>query len=145
MKAKRSRLSIAGLALVIAGLAVFAAIDYAAGRVAHPWVQEYAAGEGNIRGGVDAVRFLEIDERFEIGADEDGWAVFKDPAAALGALEEKYGQGLRAIQREFGLMPVKWDAQSYKTYGWQVTTGTPEEREQARFVTQFMDIYENSF
>ena len=34
---------------------------------------------------------------------------------------------------------------SYKTYGWQVTTGTDEEKEQARFVSSFLDIYENSF
>ena len=34
---------------------------------------------------------------------------------------------------------------SYKTYGWQVTTGTDEEKEQAIFITSFLDIYENSF
>ena len=34
---------------------------------------------------------------------------------------------------------------NYGTYGWQVSTGTKEEQEQARFVSSFMDIYENSF
>ena len=43
------------------------------------------------------------------------------------------------------MLPPKVDFGSYKTYGWQVTTGTQEEREQALFVTGFMDIYENSF
>ena len=36
-------------------------------------------------------------------------------------------------------------AKNYKTYGWQVTTGTAEEKEQARFVSSFLDIYNNSF
>ena len=34
---------------------------------------------------------------------------------------------------------------SYATYGWQITTGSKEEQEQARFISAFMDIYENSF
>ena len=33
----------------------------------------------------------------------------------------------------------------YGEYGWQVNGGTDEEREQADFVSDFMDIYENSF
>jgi hypothetical protein len=35
--------------------------------------------------------------------------------------------------------------QLYKACGWQVTSGTEEEKAQARFVTVFLDIYENSF
>lgn len=137
------RLAIAGLALTAA--AGFMLLGQGPGRVAHPWVQEYTVGQSGIRGSVDTGKYLKADERFEIGADAEGTAVFKEPEAALAALEEKYGQGLSLIQREFGLMPVKWDYESYKTYGWQVSTGTQEEREQALFVTQFMDIYENSF
>ena len=33
--------------------------------------------------------------------------------------------------------------QDYKTYRWQVTTGSKDE--QAHFVSLFFDIYENSF
>ena len=36
-------------------------------------------------------------------------------------------------------------APSYKTYGWQATTGSEEARQQAQFVSRFFDIYENSF
>ncbi len=139
----KAKLIAAGLALTAA--AAIGAAHYLPGPVAHPWVQEYAAGEGNIKGNVDTGRFLKIDERLEIGADKDGVAVFKDPDAALKCLEEKYSDGLSLIRREFGLLPPKVDFGSYKTYGWQVTTGTQEEREQALFVTGFMDIYENSF
>ena len=31
------------------------------------------------------------------------------------------------------------------TYGWQVNTGTEESKNQAAFVTQVLDIYENSY
>ena len=33
----------------------------------------------------------------------------------------------------------------YMTYGWQVNTGTEESKNQAAFVTQVLDIYENSY
>lgn len=134
-------------ALIIAGLALTAAVAFGGAHkeAVHPWVQEYTAGQGNIKGDVDTGKYLEIDERLEIGADAGGMAVFKDPAAALRCLEEKYSKGIELIRREFGLLPPKFDFAGYKTYGWQVTGGTEEERQQALFVSQFMDIYENSF
>jgi len=114
--------------------------------ISNPWTQEYVSGQGNIRGNVDTADFLARDERFEIGADQDGYAVFKDPEAALTALEEKYAAGIELIREEFGLEEFgEKTYEDYKTYGWQVTTGTEEEREQAGFVTGFLDIYENSF
>jgi hypothetical protein len=33
----------------------------------------------------------------------------------------------------------------YKIYGAQVENGTDEEKSQANFISQFIDIYENSF
>ena len=33
----------------------------------------------------------------------------------------------------------------YMTYGWQVNTGTEESKNQAAFVSQVLDIYENSY
>lgn len=144
MKAKGKQI-IAGLALaaVIGGCGLFLT---AAPQVKRPCVQEYVAGQGNIKGDVDAEKYLEIDERLAVGADQDCWAVFKNPAAALNALEEKCPAGLKLIRKEYGLSPfISLDHESYKIYGWQVAAGTEEEREQARFVSQFMDIYENSF
>lgn len=139
----KGKLFIAGLTLTAA--VAFGAAHYGPGQILHPWVQEYVAGDGNIKGCVDTGEYLEIDRRLEIGADKEGSAVFKDPAAALQCLEEKCPEGLKLIQKEFGLLPPKFDFESYKTYGWQVIGGTEEERQQALFVTRFMDIYENSF
>ena len=116
------------------------------GGIKHPSVQEYAAGQGNIRGNVDTDAYYERDERFEIGATKEGYAVFKDPEAAYQALLEKYSDGLSLIQTEFDLQSVSQkEYQMYKAYGWQVTGGTAEAQEQAQFVTSFFDIYENSF
>ncbi len=115
--------------------------------VKYPYVQEYAAGKGNIKGNVDVAAFHAIDERFAIGANENGYAVFKDPEAAFSALLEKCPDGIKEIQEAFDLNGPfnrrNWE--EYKTYGWQVSSGTEEAQEQARFVSGFLDIYENSF
>lgn len=115
--------------------------------VKYPYVQEYVAGKGNIKGNVDVAAFHAIDERFAIGANENGYAVFKDPEAAFDALLEKCPDGIKEIQEAFDLNEPfnrrNWEG--YKTYGWQVSSGTEEVKEQARFVSGFLDIYENSF
>ena len=116
------------------------------GKVKNPATQEYKAGTGNIKGDVDVEKYLKIDQRFEIGADKDGMAVFKDPHKAYQALIEKYSDGISLIQKEFDLEDLSESSyQAYKTYGGQVETGTSEEKEKARFVSGFFDIYENSF
>lgn len=114
--------------------------------VKRPYVQEYIPGQGNIKGTIDIAAFYERDNRFEIGASKDGYAVFKDPHQAYRALLEKYPAGLSLIRDEYRLAPInKHNYQSYSNYGWQVTTGSKEERDQAAFVSSFFDIYENSF
>lgn len=112
----------------------------------YEYSQEYVPGQGNIQGNVDADAFLEASEDFAIGANSNGYAVFKDPDKAFATLKESYSDGIQLIQEEFDLLPfMKLNYSEYKTYGWQVTTGTGEEQEQAHFVTKFLDIYENSF
>lgn len=75
-----------------------------------------------------------------------GYAVFKNPRKAFSKLKKDYKKGIELIQKENNLKPLsQLNYMEYGQYGWQVTTGTKEEQEQARFVTAFMDIYENSF
>jgi hypothetical protein len=108
--------------------------------------QEYIAGSGNIKGNVDTQSFLDKGKEFAIGANRYGYAVFKDPGAAFHKLNDEYHWGIALIREEFNLSPLsKTNYEWYKIYGWQVTTGTEEEKEQARFITSFFDIYENSF
>ena len=116
------------------------------GKVKNPATQEYIVGTGNIKGNVDVEKYLKIDQRFQIGADKNGMAVFKNPHKAYQALIEKYSDGIRLIQKEFDLEDLSESSyQAYKIYGGQVETGTEDEKSQARFVSGFFDIYENSF
>lgn len=116
------------------------------GKVKNPATQEYIVETGNIKGNVDVEKYLKIDQRFEIGADKEGNPVFKDPHKAYQALTEKYSDGIRLIQKEFDLEDLSENSyRAYKTYGWQVETGTLEEKNQTKFVSGFFDIYENSF
>lgn len=108
--------------------------------------QIYISETGNIKGNVDVNRFGKINIDFDIGANKYGYAVFKNPNKAFKRLKKNYFKGIKLIQKEFNLLPLtNFTYKKYKIYGWQVTTGTDEEREQARFVASFFDIYENSF
>lgn len=108
--------------------------------------QIYISKDGNIKGDVDVNKYGKMNIDFDIGANKYGYAVFKNPNKALKRLKKDYSKGIKLIQKEFKLLPLNnFTYKAYGTYGWQVTTGSYEEQEQARFVSSFMDIYENSF
>ena len=108
--------------------------------------QEYIIGKGNIKGEVNVEFFESKGKEFEIGANKYGYAVFKNPKKAFEKLKKDYKKGIKLIQKENNLGSLSQSNYDlYGTYGWQVTIGSQEEQEQARFVTLFMDIYENSF
>ena len=110
------------------------------------YTQVYIAEYGNVKGNVDINSFGKKNIAFDIGANKYGEAVFKNPGKALKVLKRDYKDGIKLIQKEFNLLPLnRFNYKSYGTFGWQVTIGTEEEKEQARFVSSFMDIYENSF
>ncbi len=107
----------------------------------YPYVKEYIAGVGNIKGNVSSFGVEEL----EIGANKYGYAVFKNPRLAWKYLTKHYQKGIKLIQKEFNL--ARLSQANYEEYsvGWQVTGGTEEERSEAQFVASFMDIYENSY
>ena len=108
--------------------------------------QMYISEDENIKGNVDINSFGRKNIDFDIGANKYGYAVFKNPSRAFKTLKKEYSEGIKLIQKEFHLLPLtNFNYKIYGTYGWQVTIGTKEEKEQARFVSSFMDIYENSF
>ena len=110
------------------------------------YTQVYIAEYGNVKGNVDINSFGKKNIAFDIGANKYGETVFKNPGKALKVLKRDYKDGIKLIKKEFNLLPLnKFNYKSYGTFGWQVTIGTEEEKEQARFVSSFMDIYENSF
>lgn len=85
-------------------------------------------------------------EAYAIGANVKGMPVFKNPNKAFRQAIRDYKDGFKAIRKEFELLPVnKLNYQHYHTYGWQLTTGSDEEKRQGMVISQFFDIYENSF
>ena len=90
---KKSKLAILSV-LILAAVFVF---NGKINKVTNPCVQDYVAGQGNIRGNVNVEDYYERDARFAIGAGEDGYAVFKDPGEAFAALREHYPEGLSLI------------------------------------------------
>lgn len=114
--------------------------------VRNPWVQEYVVGAEGILGQVDKAKYESVSEDFAIGADKYGRAVFKDPRKAFETMKQLYSDGLALIAEEQNLAPIsKSNYKLYKKFGWQVTSGTEETQKQAKFVSNFLDIYENSF
>ena len=106
----------------------------------------YNINKEDIKGNVDINFFGYENIDFDIGANKYGYAVFKNPKKAFKTLKKEYSDGIKIIQKEFKLPPLNnFTYKSYKTYGWQVTTGTPSLKKEAKFVTLFLDIYENSF
>lgn len=114
--------------------------------IRNPWVQEYIVGAEGILGQVDKEKYESVHEDFAIGADKYGRAVFKNPLKAFDTMKELYTDGLTLIAEEQELAPISQSNYNlYKKFGWQVTSGSEEAQKQARFVTNFLDIYENSF
>lgn len=106
----------------------------------------YEHGKENLKGNVNYEKFESISMDFEIGANKYGYAVFKNPNKALKILKRDYAKGIKAIQKEFHLQTLNmFNFRLYGIFGWQLTTGTDEEKKEARFVSSFMDIYEDSF
>lgn len=110
------------------------------------WVKEYVVGAEGILGSVD-VSDLGDNSAYDIGANKDGYAVFKNPEKAFKQMQKDYALGLEAIQSEYNLFSISDDNfKEYGTYGWQLTETTDEEAiRQAIQITKFLDIYENSF
>lgn len=114
--------------------------------IRNPWVQEYIVGAEGILGQVDKEKYESVHEDFAIGADKYGRVVFKNPLKAFDTMKELYTDGLTLIAEEQELAPISQSNYNlYKKFGWQVTSGSEEAQKQARFVTNFLDIYENSF
>lgn len=129
--------------LACAALAVCFLTDPVGFTVKNPAVGEYIPGAEGVQGNVDTDYFTSVSPDFAIGAGVDGVAVFKDPKAAFETFRSLYENELGELRREFGLPAFSQKTySSYMIYGFQYT-GTDGER--FRFVSAFLDIYENSF
>ena len=129
--------------LACAALAVCFLTDPVGFTVKNPAVGEYIPGAEGMQGNVDTDYFTSVSPDFAIGAGVDGVAVFKNPKAAFETFRSLYENELGELRREFGLPAFSQKTySSYMIYGFQYT-GTDGKR--FRFVSAFLDIYENSF
>lgn len=109
------------------------------------YTQEYTAGTKGIKGNVNVNKFTDISEDFAIGANSNGYAVFKNPSKAFKTFEKMYADDIQSLKDEFGLKDFnKKTYHDYMTYGWQSNVGTDEEKQNKKFISSFLDIYENS-
>lgn len=85
-------------------------------------------------------------EAYAIGTNKDGMPIFKDTDKAFNQAIIDYTEGFTAIEEEYDLKPIsKKNWEEYKTYGWQLNPDNEDVRKQGSQITQFFDIYENSF
>lgn len=109
------------------------------------YTQEYTAGTKGIKGNVNVSKFTDISEDFAIGANSKGYAVFKNPSKAFKTFEKMYADDIQSLKDEFGLKDFnKKTYHDYMTCGWQSNVGTDEEKQNKKFISSFLDIYENS-
>ena len=87
------------------------------------------------------------DGAYDIGANKDGMPIFKNPDKAFNQALIDYADGFAAIQKEFDLKPIsKRNWKEYENYGCQLSGDNDEDiRKQGVKISQFFDIYENSF
>ncbi len=87
---------------------------------------------------------------WEIGANKYDQPIFIDPNKAFELAQEKYADAINLIYEsfrdEYNLGKFsKNNYQLYKMLGWQLPTDDEEIRLLGVRLTQFLDIYENSF
>lgn len=106
--------------------------------------QEYVPGTSNIKGDVDKDTWESRGEAFAIGANKDGYAVFKNPREAMNTICRDYGDGIKALRKAGAPWCFRLNYPAYISYDEAVPTDS-KDREQATIVAGFVDIYENSF
>ena len=112
----------------------------------HPYAQEYLPGTGNIQGNVNVDRWLAYGPSFSIGADADGYAVFKDPDAALKLAKEVFKDGIDLLKQTKNLPELtKYTYTKYYIDTTGESYGTGEKGKQIQELQGFLDIYENSY
>ena len=83
---------------------------------------------------------------YKIGMNAYGMPVFVDADAAFAAILKDCADGFAYLSQEFNLpSATKHDYEAYKTYGWQTSVRDEAVRRQCVEISQFFDLYENSF
>lgn len=106
---------------------------------AYPIVEDYA----------DGVRIQSSfggDACYAVGTNSIGKPAFVDPEAALAQFQEDQKNSFAWLAAENDLPPISYNSfHLYKQYGWQTTAEDPALADGCQLISQFMDIYENSY
>ncbi|MCI2062972.1 MAG: hypothetical protein LKJ83_09460 [Eubacteriaceae bacterium] len=143
---KKAIVIIIAAVLVVSGITVCYRIDFNLDPNLN-YTHAYVVGNKNVKGKVDVKYFSDKGKAFDIGANKNGYAVFKDPKGAMNKVISDYGDGIKQVREEKGLSALSFFRKSYdkyKDYDATVSSGTSAAKEQAAFVSSFVDIYENS-
>lgn len=105
------------------------------------YMQEYNVNNGNIKGNVDVNYYLNISNDLEIGANFYGYPVFKNPDLAHDFLLNNYSDIINELKNKCEL--GDFSSNNVKQYEICLNEGAVTER--LRFVSEFFDIYENSY
>ena len=112
--------------------------------IIHPCTQEYLPGTGNIKGNVNVEKWLAYGEEFAIRVDVDGYAVFKDPEAALKSAKSIFADAIADIRAQNDA-PSSLTKYTYQYYYVDVTGDIRGNAKEIREFQGFLDIYENSY
>ena len=83
---------------------------------------------------------------YDMALNDKNEPVFKNPSKALKQAKSDYSDAIKIIKKQFKLLPLtKYTYKPYGIYGWQVITDDEMISKQGNKITQFIDIYENSF
>ncbi len=85
-------------------------------------------------------------EAYKVGLNETGRPAFLSPQAALKQAKKDFSGGFKFIAKENHLLPPSYfTRRAYKTYGWQMCPENPDVKEECLKISQFFDLYENSY
>lgn len=83
---------------------------------------------------------------YRLALNGENKPVFADPAKALAQAKVDYSDAISAVRSEHHLLPLsRYYYNAYGVFGWQIVTDNDMLRNQGAQLSQFIDIYENSF
>ena len=78
--------------------------------------------------------------------NDENKPVFADPVKALAQAKVDYSEAISAVKSEHHLLPLsRYYYNAYGAFGWQIVTDNDMLCKQGTQLSQFIDIYENSF
>lgn len=129
------------LALVVCTVLAVCFLTDPVPAVRNAWVREYPED-----GVVDAAGLEARSADFAVGASESGLPVFKNPARALRTFRRLYAAELDAVREAYDLPAFSSKSRAaYRQYGWQTQASDEQTQQRYAFVSQFLELYENSF